>query len=407
MTEVATQNTGFSEVYVQSQRNRNLYWSLGFLMNLPFLVTLVIGEITGSSIIYALIFIALTILSLGKRIYTNAVLSVVLTLILTYLIDFIFFKKTEYSTYKFGMFVFKIPFLILIPFLAQNHIRTFFKGYFTSLLLLSLILSYISFQSTGPSTDYDRLEIGILNPIWISRLAIEAFIIAWVILKLKTKYLLLFFASIMPIIYLSGSKGPIVSLMAASIIYIWDNHSIWTRKTKVALVLTFVLAILAVFVAIKNDSFKSNSFFQERFLTLLHDKAEHNGVENRNEIWPNTIDRLTKQDLPTILLGAGVGNFSYLYTGSYNNNRTYPHNILLEVITENGILFFIILTLIICSYYRKHNNNIFKYLFLYFLWNSFFSGDTILNQMVFFYLGCMGIPLKTNWLLIPKFSKRK
>ena len=87
------------------------------------------------------------------------------------------------------------------------------------------------------------------------------------------------------------------------------------------------------------------------------------------------------------IFGAGTGNFAYLY--NKRDTRDYPHNIFSEILYENGIIAMIFI--FIMSFYAfyilrnsQHSLTIgYAMMYLYFLFNSLFSGDLISNNFVF------------------------
>ena len=81
-----------------------------------------------------------------------------------------------------------------------------------------------------------------------------------------------------------------------------------------------------------------------------------------------------------------MGEFSSFFQNSLGNQRFYPHNIVLELLVEFGLLP-TLLTLIYAGQLLIKSKSMYKYIFLYFIVNSMFSGDLILNEYIYFYLG--------------------
>ena len=154
--------------------------------------------------------------------------------------------------------------------------------------------------------------------------------------------------------------------------------------------ISVVIIILFYNLAINYDT-----YFTQRFLTIIPDTSDINAMEeNRLYFIPIILNNFFNQDLITILFGSGVGNTSKIFYGKYLNGRFYPHNILVEILCEFGLLFLLWISITTINFYKK-NKSIFKFIFLFFVLNAMFSGDIILNEFIFLYAG---IIISTNSL---------
>ncbi|GAB3174244.1 hypothetical protein GCM10027291_32110 [Telluribacter humicola] len=151
-----------------------------------------------------------------------------------------------------------------------------------------------------------------------------------------------------------------------------------------------LITIPALLILLNN--LQSNQFITQRFFRFVPDYAIGEDYEtSRVVVWPRTLGLIISNLDRLFLLGLGIGDFSLLYTGMISNSRYYPHNILLELIVELGILFTTILFIFVIYIIKNFGNNNNKYLLYFFIINSMFSGDIILNEFIFFYLGTMAI----------------
>jgi len=279
------------------------------------------------------------------------------------------------------MLLLKFNTLFLIPqLLKKDNILSFAKGLFVLLFFVTLLFFSYSFRSLG-SFDYNnRLELGILNPIWISRVCLEMFLLYLLFLRptIIKSSLLLFI--IIPIIYASGSKGPVVSFLFTLILFYFRSKK-WSFINFKSIIFLLIL-IFGYFYLMQFDN-----YFVQRFLILTPEAIDPNSLqESRAYFIPLIVVNFFKSDFITILFGAGVGNTSKIFYSNYVNDRFYPHNILVEILCEFGIIVLFVLIILTVLFYVRNKSG-FKYVFVYFVFNAMFSGDIILNEFIFLYAG--------------------
>lgn len=102
-------------------------------------------------------------------------------------------------------------------------------------------------------------------------------------------------------------------------------------------------------------------------------------------MWPESINKILNEDFESLIFGNGIGSFPVFYYGYNYDSRSYPHNIVLEILIENGLLFLLVILYILWKILRKSKSPLFL-LFYYYLLNAAFSGDLLLNEYVFLYL---------------------
>jgi O-antigen ligase len=290
------------------------------------------------------------------------------------------------------MFCLKVPTLFLIPcFLKHDYVK-FFNGVFFTLIICIAVIYFKSFLSLNELSINSRLDIGNIDSIWVSRLLCECILISMLILDNRNLTNILLVFTILPLAYACGSKGPVLSLCIVLLMYFLKKHKL---KTKVILFTAFAISIV-IFNIIKPISLlEADSFFVQRFLRVTPDFSSERIIEeSRAVVWPMTMAKFLHGDIDKIMFGQGVGNFSNLFYGEYSEIRSYPHNLFMELLVEQGFLFFV-LSIILGFWLFKRSSSIFKYFFLYYLINSMFTGDLILNEHVFFYFSCM-IMIKDN-----------
>lgn len=287
----------------------------------------------------------------------------------------------QYSIYKALILIIKAISLILIPsFIPLSDKKNFFTGLSRSLFPILIILSFYSLINFSSFNTNNRLEINQLNPIWISRMVLEFLLISIFIKKNSLKRTLSFAIIILPILYTSGSKGPILAFVCVILLYFLTNFN----SGKIFL---FVTISIPIFVFLWRQTELLNSeFFISRFLSIIPNGSSINEYEsNRLVFIPYLLGNFLLSDWFTILVGKGIGQSSFYMFGYIPNIRFYPHNIVIEILLEFGILGLLLFVMLLFQLFSIKSN--FRYFLLYYLINSMFSGDIILNEFIFLYAG--------------------
>lgn len=322
--------------------------------------------------------------SLNRLKFNVSILFFTLLVCLVYTISYALSSRGDYASYKYSMFFVKFLPLFLIPSIVINRQEHFFKGIFYILLVfLAISMFHLAAYVVSPSI-HDRLEFGVFNPIWIGRAVFELVLIAVIILEMKRSTCIILFLCALFVTYAAGSKGAIVSFAVAFLF--WHVSQNPSGIVKIRRLLLPVLAISGLIYLIFQVS-DVDSYLIQRFFMAVPDGSSDNIIEeSRAIVWPTTLQLLVTQDTSTLLFGNGLGEFGTMYFGKATDFRFYPHNLLLEIVSEFGLVVFLMVTIYIGKllYFSKSK---FKFIFIYFLCNAMFSGDLLLNEFTFFYLG--------------------
>jgi O-antigen ligase len=184
---------------------------------------------------------------------------------------------------------------------------------------------------------------------------------------------------------LLGARGPLIATIISSsfmIFILYYNKAI--RKVRLVYLL-FISIVLGGLAMIGIGS---------RAINRLQLLAEGGGssLEGRLSLYQWTVQNL---EFPSILFGYGLGSFGPLRFS--NDAQLYPHNILLEILFETGligvILFIVLLLVASKGVLRKIEGHqeqlIIPALFIYMLLNAFVSGDINGNRFLFAMVGFM------------------
>ena len=213
------------------------------------------------------------------------------------------------------------------------------KAFLNGLVLGGVLLVGISAVEFGNPIEvirganrYFRLRFGEEgNPIMLARhLALAITMIATYVL-VRRRWIDLMWSIPICIItcaYLvaTGSKGPILALLVSFVCApILLVKGVVARLSVTVLVVgLFLIATIAILeVAPK-------TFMEER----VSEKIEN--LSLRLPAYRQAIDAILTSDPIALVIGHGTGDFGYLALGK--DGRAYPHNVLLEVAYENGIV---------------------------------------------------------------------
>ncbi len=294
----------------------------------------------------------------------------------SYIISYLYFGYNFHSFFKFILLGVTLITQLNIAFSVNNY-YSFFNG-FALFFCLFIILNFSVILNINLN-ELQRIEIGVINPIWISRFSGFFILLIFVFKLYKSKTLQFLFSLILfSIIFLSGSKGPLLALLIS---FIYLN----VRYIKViALVL---ISFILLFTALPSDNLIL-FFFKKRFLTLNPNQVELTELieGDRLDLFITTVTNFFNLNILKIFSGIGIGNSSFLYFNSLINERWYPHNSLLEILYESGPFFLLIFLYgLFIIIFKSVNKNISVFV-LYFFINSFFSGDLPLNSYLFLFI---------------------
>ena len=285
----------------------------------------------------------------------------------------LYFDYDTFGFEKYFNFIFiVIPLVIIvIETFKYNDVRIFFKILLGFIIVLSLIGLLVVLNSS------DRLSVLGGGPIvfarWMNIGLIILFFIKQSSINKKNILLMLFF---LVLSLAAGSRGPVFSLAITFAVYSFLNfQKVFLR----VLFFSFLIASIAFFSGINTSILGIGK--TERLVT------KDNRSKNARMVFASrSFDLMSHYPL-----GVGLGNWQ-IYANKIKPTHLlkhqYPHNLVLEIFTElgiiSGILFLILLLKILFYNYKKmylNRNNehsfypLLFYLQLYLISNSFFSGS--------------------------------
>lgn len=354
----------------------NYYFKVGLIYNLPIVILLIFN--TASLVSLSVYFCLFLVLLKQEKPRVNNYLMTGCLLFCAYVVLSLFWGDiNDYTLYKTTVLLSKFSILALVC--NQIRGRDDIISFLASLLFLYPLIAVLSYNAISGVQEVDinsRVEVGAVNPIWLTRYLLEAFLISALILRGKVISSSILILSL-PLVLLAGSKGALLSLIITLLVYYYLNK----RRLFIRVVmLLFLLSIVGIFVF----GFLSEPiqyYIVQRFFRIVPDGTSQGLLDHsRGVMWPYVISYMNSHE-SLYLTGLGFGNFGEVY-GVYGE-RLYPHNIILEVLVELGVVGLLLFFLFVFKFLNLKNNNIPGAIGLYYFINAQFSGDFLLNERVF------------------------
>ncbi len=256
----------------------------------------------------------------------------------------------EYGVVKFVEVFFFVYLIALYVLLTQDIVFIRYLA-FAIFILASMVLlgGFLKAILSGFSAENSsRLSILGGGPIVFSRWLLTGVLYILFIQKKNILFRISFIFISVLLVFMSGSKGPIVAFAFAFIFVMLLGLEL---KKLIQFGKITVIMIFLIIVVIQTPSL--NKFVPVRIMQLVQmdQLMSASSTTSRTERYPVTIKIV--QENP---LGVGSGNWAY-HHNRFADTRLrltdYPHNILLEISSEWGLIcFFIFSLLIILILYR-------------------------------------------------------
>jgi len=281
----------------------------------------------------------------------------VILLFSIYLLFSTFFISTDraYGFSKFQYFILSIV-LFYIPLLfakKQSDLLPFFKAIFLFGIML-VIIGYIQLLGVKVFFDIDfggKFNILGLNPIWIGRylsyaILIELFYIMGFYPSLlknigKSFFLITLIILQSYLLFLTGSRGPLLGLIIGvlSVVIIRLHINI---KTLLSIIIVILLIIFII-----------GLFIPQEILGRITTSDDAGKITAAIRLLAN-IEAL-RYFANNVVFGIGFGSFKF--GGEIFDIILYPHNIFTEILSETGIIGFILFMYILVTILIKFIRN--------------------------------------------------
>jgi len=274
--------------------------------------------------------------------------------------DYGFRKILRFNTFAITMFM--TPLLIIKTPADSKRLLSYF--YFLLVIIIGIMLfQFIYFLKWGDFAIvlayWNRISIPGANPIQVSRyLAIGAAMMIALLIRNKPSQSLHYFAILFVIllsIILSGSRGPLVSIIIGSIVY----AILYERKHSSRIFGYGILAIgtIITLLLVLPESLTQRFFDISQGSVIMTQQGVRriSTIATRYEFWSMSIQAWFSS-ITSFFIGLGAGGFSSLFI--WRDWHWYPHNLFFEIIAELGLIGLVIGVLFIIKSYQIINKGI-------------------------------------------------
>jgi len=254
--------------------------------------------------------------------------------------DYGFRKILRFNTFAVTMFI--SPLLIIKSPADSKRLLSYF--YFLLVIIIGImLLQFVYFLKWGDFAIvlayWNRISIPGANPIQVSRyLAIGAAMMIALLIRNKPSQSLHYFAILFVIllsIILSGSRGPLVSIIIGSIVY----AILYERKHSSRIFGYGILAIgtIITLLLLLPESLTQRFFDISQGSVIMTQQGVRriSTIATRFEFWSMSLQAWFSS-ITSFFIGLGAGSFSSLFI--WRDWRWYPHNLFFEIIAELGLI---------------------------------------------------------------------
>jgi len=274
--------------------------------------------------------------------------------------DYGFRKILRFNTFAVTIFI--SPLLIIKSPADSKRLLSYF--YFLLVIIIGImLLQFVYFLKWGDFAIvlayWNRISIPGANPIQVSRyLAIGAAMMIALLIRNKPSQSLHYFAILFVIllsIILSGSRGPLVSIIIGSIVY----AILYERKHSSRIFGYGILAIgtIITLLLLLPESLTQRFFDISQGSVIMTQQGVRriSTIATRFEFWSMSLQAWFSS-ITSFFIGLGAGSFSSLFI--WRDWRWYPHNLFFEIIAELGLIGLVIGVLFIIKSYQIINKGI-------------------------------------------------
>ena len=307
----------------------------------------------------------------------------------------VYSSSSIYAAMKLREFLVVISIGFLIRGIVANRGEAFLLDYFKFIVYMNIAIILASTyifrsQLIGYVLASRRLFLygNNLNPIWYGRIICETILGIFILNHMTNKRrrsLPAFLLLAVPLVVVSGSKGPVVSLLVAFPVFkfLVNPSELKIKRVhvvRIAQIIIVATLLVVIVINVFDMELVRNRFFNTESLRVSQG--------SRMERILFTIET----SLDHVMIGAGLGSWASLYGG--HQQRDYVHNILLELLSETGLIGVVIFCLLFINATVGVTTSLLTYkifysFFVYNLVNSMFSGDLPANRGVFIYLSIL------------------
>lgn len=330
-------------------------------------------------------------LAIRRIVFSNyfSKLSFVVMLFFSWMIITLMYSPSiEYKYDKILNFLPNLIFLVYPIFIKKINFNLLIKWYAIILLPLSLILIY--FKSITWSGNIESPELWVGNLFDYLSLGLHLGILFFLLNYFNKDKMI----QIVTLLLLSASSARAPLIILLFLLLILNYKFIFKFKfisyffnVRVLALFSFLLLFLSTEII---------PFFNTAYLRLidLFGASDHS-LNTRLEMYDYSFNQ-PFESFVTLIFGNGIGSFGLLYNNI--DARAYPHNILLEIFFELGLigLFFGLLIFLVTVKKFNFKKNVFSILILFVFLNAMKSSNLTDSWILFSFIGASSITYSTH-----------
>ena len=296
-----------------------------------------------------------------------------------------------------SFFYFILFFILLSSFFKDEKFRTFFIRFYlfvSSAIIIYSINVYFSELEKHPGTVF-RLNAVFNNAIYLAQFAL--FHIALSALRfVKSNIYIekLLMALTVPmaffVIVKTASRGVLLALFLSALMagafYVWKGGGRYVKYAFALFIVIFLSLSIALF-ANRDSDFVNKSYALKRLSSVSLDHKST--IYSRLTVWKIALDSILG---PRLLTGFGQNGFNYIFYTNYDpslwaheSNFDRAHNTAIDVLTQGGILSFVIylsiLFLTLRAILRLKRSNFEKSVLLFIFLSYFLASLSIFDSL--------------------------
>jgi O-antigen ligase len=263
---------------------------------------------------------------------------------------------TEIGLWKYGSYVLKVFVPCLVTAVIYKANSDMFRKYFMLTLLVVNLFLVIFFAIQGDTIGHSNLD----RNIWLSRgLGINIIYLMLSYRDITNKLLaILIMPILLAIMIIIGARGPVLSVIMTSLLLAFVRY----RKNPIMLNVLFMSGFILSLSVFYVDSLRA-SF--ESFVTHGHKMGMkmENAADSRLSVYKPTLEIFLEHPVAGVGLGKWWDHYrkKTMHPGSWfatkfkmekKRDYTYPHNIILEILSELGLIGILLFILLFYPYRR-------------------------------------------------------
>ncbi|MFQ6676862.1 MAG: O-antigen ligase family protein [Fidelibacterota bacterium] len=259
----------------------------------------------------------------------------------------------------FGLTMFITPLIVVKTSEDSKRLLTYFK-YLIIIIIGIVLFQFVYFLNKGSYAIvlayWNRISIPGANPIQVSRyLAIGAAMVITLLIRNKPTesmhYFVILFTILLSII-LSGSRGPLLSVIIGIIFYAFMYERKNIKRIYSYGILAIGLVIIILVILPENLTQRFINLTEGSIILTQQGVKQISTIATRLEFWSMSL-KAWFSSIPNFFFGLGVGGFSSLFI--WRDWRWYPHNLFFEIIAEIGLIGLLIMLAFLRKFFKAIN----------------------------------------------------